>query len=120
MKCSACSANKCKGEYKYRFACLGAKENIKCTCICQVSEREATIARTSSLALGSAAVYGSYFFISCSDLIKFSFIWTIEFFCYLKLLPEENLLKQLSVPGICLRTRKSWPICPTYIKLSTC
>ena len=58
MKCSACANNECEGKYENREKCLGKKENIECTCICQKTRKEANIATASSVTAGIATAAG--------------------------------------------------------------
>ncbi|KAL7014274.1 hypothetical protein ACKWTF_015845 [Chironomus riparius] len=54
MKCSACTNNECEGKYENREKCLGVKEKIECTCICQKTKKEANIATATSVGTGIA------------------------------------------------------------------
>lgn len=41
----------CEGKFENKDKCLGVKENIECTCRCQVSKSE--LIRTSALSIGA-------------------------------------------------------------------
>jgi len=58
MKCTACANNECEGKYENREKCLGLKENIECTCICQKTRQEANVATATSVLTGIAAASG--------------------------------------------------------------
>lgn len=58
MKCRACKAFKCKGDYDLRHHCQAEKEGIKCVCKCQVTALEYQLTTRLSIAGGTAAVIG--------------------------------------------------------------
>ena len=58
MKCSACLNNECEGKYENREKCLGVKEGIECTCICQKTRKEANLAIAASVGTGIATAAG--------------------------------------------------------------
>jgi hypothetical protein len=58
MKCSKCFVKDCGRKYLNRHVCVGEEEGIQCTCICQVSSKEASIASAASFGSGLAAIVG--------------------------------------------------------------
>lgn len=58
MKCSACNNNECEQDYEKRDKCLGEKEDVKCTCACQISRKGKLATFAASGLTGIAAVSG--------------------------------------------------------------
>lgn len=58
MKCSACRAFECEGDYDLRNACTGKKEGIKCVCKCHVTALEYGLTNGCSIVGGTAMIIG--------------------------------------------------------------
>lgn len=58
MKCSACQNNECEKKYANRDKCVGKKEEIECTCTCQVSLITEITTSVVSVGAGIAAAAG--------------------------------------------------------------
>lgn len=58
MKCSSCFIKECDRKYSNRNICVGEKEGIRCTCICQASPEDVNVATTASIGSGAAAIAG--------------------------------------------------------------
>jgi hypothetical protein len=62
MKCSACQNKECERKYENRHKCVGEKENITCSCTCQVSLTEEVTTSVLSVAAGIATFAGGIAF----------------------------------------------------------
>lgn len=60
MKCTQCFINECDRKHSNRYFCVGESEGIKCTCVCQVSSKDANLASAASIGIGVAVIAGKF------------------------------------------------------------
>lgn len=58
MKCSTCQNNECERNFDNKAKCLGKKEEIDCSCTCQVSAAEEIATSLISIGTGIGAAAG--------------------------------------------------------------
>mgnify|MGYP003507503267 CR=1 FL=1 len=73
MKCTACTAFKCKGAYKLRNFCTGEKEGIKCVCKCHVTALKYVLTTGCSIVGGAAMMIGKKVILFAKSILPFNF-----------------------------------------------
>ena len=65
MKCSACSKDKCRGNYENRHMCTGEKEGIECSCYCSKTKSEVFLSSALVIGTGVTVTAGKILSIIC-------------------------------------------------------